>query len=57
MSLCLIDANKEIIPELMIVPETQPRDTNNRWILSALAATGRKHILMVQSIADGPNYF
>ena len=48
--------NKEIIPEVKLVPEGQPRDTNNRRILSALAAIGRKHILMAQSIAEGPNY-
>ena len=53
----LIAANKEIIPEVKLVPEAQPRDTNNRSILSALAAIGCKHILMARSGAEGPNYF
>ena len=48
-------ANKEIIPEVKLVPEAQPRDTNNRGILSALASVGRKHILMARSIAKGPS--
>ena len=48
---------KEIIPEVKLVPEAQRRDTNNRRILSALAAIGRKHILRAQSVAEGPNYF
>ena len=51
------DNNKEIIPEVKLVSEAQPRDANNRRILSALAAIGRKHILMAQSVAEGPNYF
>ena len=39
----------------MLVPEVQPRDTNNWGILSALASVGRKHILMARSTAEGPN--
>ena len=50
-------SNKEIIPEGKLVPEAQPRDTNNQRILSALATVGRKHILMARSIAEGPNIF
>ena len=46
-----------MIPEVKLVPEVQQRDTNNRRILSALAAIGRKHIVMAQSVAEGPNYF
>ena len=49
--------NREIIPEVKLVPKAQPRDTNNLRILSALAAIGRKHILMARSVAEGPNYF
>ena len=48
--------NKEIIPEVKLVPEAQPRDTNNRGVLSLLSTLGRKHILMARSIAEGPNF-
>ena len=49
-------ANKEIIPEVKLVPEAQPRDTINRGVLSLLSTLGRKHILMARSIAEGPNF-
>ena len=39
------------------MPEAQPRDTNSRKILSALAAICHKHILMARSEDKGPNYF
>ena len=45
-----------MIPEVKLVPEVQQRDTNNRRILSALAAIGRKHILMARSVAEAHNY-
>ena len=48
--------NKEIIPQVKLVPEAQPRDTNNQGVLSLLSTLGRKHILMARSIAEGPNF-
>ena len=44
-----------IIPKVKLVPEAQPRDTNDRGVLSLLMNVGRKHILMARSIAEGPN--
>ena len=32
--------NKEIIPEVKLVPEAQPRDTNNQGVLTPLATVG-----------------
>ena len=52
----VMDDDKEIIPEVKLVPEAQPRDTNNRGVLSLLSTLGRKHILMARSIAEGPNF-
>ena len=52
-----LDDNEVIIPEGKLVPEAQPRDTNNRGILSPLATLSHKRILMAQSIAEGPNSF
>ena len=51
-----ITTNKGIIPEVKLVPEAQPRDTNNRGVLFPLATIGCKHILMARSIAEGPNF-
>ena len=48
--------NNEIIPEVKLVPQAQPRDTNNRGVLSPLATLGRKQILMARSIAEGPDF-
>ena len=48
--------NKGIIPEVKLVPEAQPRDTNNRVVLFLLDTLGRKHILMARSITEGPNF-
>ena len=48
--------NKEIIPEVKLVPEAQPRDTNGRVVLLPLSTLGRKYILMARSIAEGPNF-
>ena len=44
--------NKEIIPEVELVPKAQPRDTNNQGVLSLLATLGSKHILMAQKRKD-----
>ena len=38
------------------MPEAQPRDINDRGVLSLLMTVGRKHILMARSIAEGPNF-
>ena len=43
--------------EVKLVPEAQPKDTNNSGILSALASIGREHILMAWSLAEGLKYF
>ena len=48
--------NKEIIPEVKLVPEAQPRDTNNRGVLSLLSTLARKRILMARSLAEGPSF-
>ena len=48
--------NIGIIPEVKLVPEAQPRDTNGRVVLFPLSTLGRKHILMAQSVAEGPNF-
>ena len=50
-------SNKEIIPEVKLVPEAQPRDTNGRIVLFPLSTLGRKHLLMALSFAEGPNFF
>ena len=44
------------MPEVMLGPEAQPRDTNDRVVLFLLDTLGRKHILMARSIAEGPNF-
>ena len=46
-----------IIPEVKLVPKTQPRDTNGQVVLFPLSTLGRKHILMARSIAEGPNFY
>ena len=51
-----VDDNIGIIPEVKLVPEAQPRDTNGRVVLFPLSTLGRKHILMARSIAEGPNF-
>ena len=56
VTIYILPYNKKIIPEVKLVPEAQPRDTNNRRILSALVAIGRKHNLMTRSVAEGTNY-
>ena len=45
----------EIIPEVKLVSEAQPRDrdTIGQVVLFSLSNLGRKHILMAQSIAEG----
>ena len=48
--------NIGIIPEVKLVPEAQPRDTNGRVVLFPLSTLGRKHILMARSLAEGPNF-
>ena len=50
-------ANVGIIPKVKLVPEVQPRDTNDRQVLSLLMTVGRKHILIARSVAEGPNFF
>ena len=46
----------EIMPEVRLGPEAQPKDANNRVVLFLLDTKGRKHILMVRRVAEGPNY-
>lgn len=48
--------DKEIIPEVKLVPEAEPRDTNNQGVLSLISTLGQKLILMARSIAEGPNF-
>ena len=38
----------------LLVPEAQPRDTNNREVLFILITMGCKRFIMVQSVAEGP---
>ena len=47
--------NKGIIPKVKLVPEVKPWDTNNWEVLFPLSILGCKHILMAQSMAEGPN--
>ena len=49
------DNNKGIIPKVKLVPEAKLRDTNNRVVFFPLSVLGLKHILMAQSMAEGPN--
>ena len=49
--------NIGIIPKVKLMPEAQPRDINDRGVLSLLMTVGRKHILMARSVAEGPNSF
>ena len=37
-------------------PEAQPRASNEASVLLLLSNLGRKHILMAQSEAEGPNF-
>ena len=46
---------KGILHKVKLVPETKWRDTNGQVILFPLSILGHKHILMAQSIAEGPN--
>ena len=39
------------------MPEAQPRDMNNRGVLSPLATVGRKYVLMSHSQGEGPNFY
>ena len=48
--------NMGIIPEVKLVPQAQPRDTNGRVVLFLLSTRGRKHILMSRSLTEGPNF-
>ena len=48
--------NIGIIPKVKLMPEAQPRDINDRGVLSLLMTVGRKHILMARSVAEGPNF-
>ena len=50
-----MNTNKGIIPEVKLVPEEKPRDTNGRIVLFLLYILGCKHILMARSMAEGPN--
>ena len=43
------------MPEVKLVPEAKPRDTNGRVVLFPLSILGRKHIQMARGIAEGPN--
>ena len=38
----------------LLVPEAQPRDTNNREVLYILITMGCRRFIMVQSVAEGP---
>ena len=49
--------NKGIIPEVKLVPEAKLRDTNTCEVLFPLSILGCKHILMAQSIAEGPIFY
>ena len=49
--------NIGIIPKVKLMPEAQPRDINNRGVLSLLMTVGRKHILMARSVAEGHQFF
>ena len=51
-----VDVIIGIIPEVKLVPEAQPRDTNGRVVLFLLYTLGHKHILMTRSLAEGPNF-
>ena len=51
----LYDNNKGIIPEVGLVPEAKPRDTNNQVVLFSLSILDREHILMARSVAESPN--
>ena len=44
-----------MIPEVGLVPEAKPRDTNNQVVLFSLSMLDREHILMARSVAEGPN--
>ena len=44
-----------MIPEVGLVPEAKPRDTNNQVVLFSLSILDREHILMARSVAEGPN--
>ena len=48
--------NIGIIPKVKLMPEAQPRDINDRGVLSLLMTVGRKHIPMARSVAEGPNF-
>ena len=48
--------NIGIIHEVKLVPEAQPRDTNDQGVLFPLSTLGRKHILMARSMAEVPNF-
>ena len=50
------DINIGIIPKVKLMPEAQPRDINDRGVLSLLMTVGRKHILMARSVAEGSNF-
>ena len=47
--------NNVIIYEQSEWPEAQPRASNEASVLLPLSNLGRKHILMAQSEAEGPN--
>ena len=44
-----------IIPEVKLVPEVKLRDTNSRVVLFPLSILGCKHIVMAQSMTEGPD--
>ena len=47
--------NMGIIPEVKLVPEAKPRNTNGRVVLFPLSILGPKHVLMARGMAEGHN--
>ena len=52
-----LNNNWVIIHEQSEWPEVQPRASNKASVLLPLSNLGRKHILMAQNEAEGPNCF
>ena len=49
--------NKGIIPEVRLVPEAQPKDTNHIVVVFPLATMRHEHIMMTRGKAKGPNFY
>ena len=49
--------NKGIIPEVRLVPEAQPKDTNHIVVVFPLATMRHEHIMMTRGKAEGPNFY